>query len=230
MMAARHTLLIASVVLCSCGNKTPSSTAAPAAAATEAAPQSTGTWLVHAKDAMTAPENLPQLMGSYFDTHVLVSVGTDASGSVLLLDAAEESGAPMGCGLTTAVPITVAADGSFTASHETIWLIGEGDIPFPLMGARISGTLRDDVLTLGALTGTVDSARFVGLLGSSEPDALCNMAGDNIPCGACPDGAETCWDISLTDTPAPAQAMVRRDLEAACSEPTCADRPWCQAD
>lgn len=189
-----------------------------------------GTWVIHTKSAITAPEKLPELMGSYFDTHVLVSVAAGKDGPVLRLDSAEASGAPMGCGITTEVPMVLGEDGQFTAQLGVIPLVGEDDLPYTLADARIAGQLGGGGVSFSSVTGAIDSAAFVSLLGASEPGALCQMVGENVPCGACPDGAETCWDVALAPVLEEAPPLAVRTAEEVCAEPSCADRPWCGGD
>ena len=205
------------LLLAACAAKAPPTPPVPVPA---------GTWRVDAADTITAPAALPELMGGYFDAHVLVSV-TGEGGPALLVDSADADGAPMGCGLTTRLPLTPAVDGTFTASAKAVPLVGEDDVPFTLRGARIDGAVSATGLSIVSITGTLDSGAFVGLLGSDDRGALCTMAKERIPCGPCPDGGETCWEVSLAPALIPAPALQARTAAEVCAEPACADRPWC---
>ncbi len=190
-----------------------------------------GAFLLGAKQTMSRPEKLPELMGSYFDAHVLLSVGMGEAGPVIAVDSADGEGVPMSCGITTLVPLSsMGADGAFSLEVDELPFVGEDGLPFSLEGARIAGRIRAEGLTLDEVTGTIDSADFVELLGSEEPGALCDMVGGNIPCGACPDGGETCCEVALNPELTAAPVFEQRSADTVCSDPVCGDRPWCSGD
>lgn len=191
-----------------------------------AAPE--GAWILTAKAAISAPEHLPELMGSYFDTQVLVAVATAPSGLALLLDSADADGAPMGCAVTTSLPLgALAPGGDFTVAADAIPLVGEDDIAFTLSQARIHGTVSPDGLSLSRITGTVDSGAFVSMVGASDRSALCDMVGQKIPCGPCPDGGDTCWALTMAPALTAAAPFPARDAPDVCADPRCSDRPFC---
>lgn len=228
-MRTSRPLLLSAVLSLACAKAAPPAAgqaSGPTAPAPPAAPD--GAWRLAAKDALTQPEHLPELMGSYFDAHVLVSVTPEPGGLALLLDSADADGAPMGCAVTTRLSLgPLDADGAFSVGVDVIPLVGEDDIAFSLRGARIDGTVSATGLALSGITGTIDSGAFVSMVGASDRDALCGMVGQKIPCGPCEDGGETCWDLALAPTLTAAPPFQARSATEVCADPTCADRPFC---
>ncbi len=228
-MRTSSPLLLASLLTLACAKGAPPSSGAAAPATAAARPGAPdGAWRLAAKDAITQPEHLPELMGSYFDAHVLVSVAAEPEGLALLLDSAAADGSPMGCAVTTRLPLgAVGAGGAFSVDAEAIRLVGEDDIAFSLRGARIDGTVSAAGVALSGITGTIDSGAFVSMVGASDRDALCGMVGQKIPCGPCPDGGGSCWDLALAPTLVAAPPFQARSAAEVCADPACADRPFC---
>ncbi|MCB9780787.1 MAG: hypothetical protein H6742_19620 [Alphaproteobacteria bacterium] len=186
-----------------------------------------GAFRMHAADSLTAPAALPELMGGYFDVHVLFAAAPVDGVPTLFVDAADVDDAPMACGLTTALPLQLSPDGGFTATAPEIPLIGEDDVPFLLRDVTLQGRVAPTQVELTSVQGKVDSAAFVGLLGSDDPDKLCSMVGGKIPCAPCVDGTDRCWTLTLVPTLELVPAFTPRGVADICADATCADRPWC---
>lgn len=219
--------LLLTTTLVACGPKAPPAPAAAAAPAVTTAPVT-----FRVVDALADPKPLEQLMSGYFDTRIALQPVADTSGVALIVGTANTDGSQAACTPTTRVPLSIGDGGAFTAQVPALPLETD-NTPFDAMTVEVSGTLDADALTITKLTTAVDSAAFVELLGSTDPNALCAMAGDNVPCGPCPSGdAATCWAITLQDpalTPLTAP-MVEQSKEQLCASEACQGAASCAAE
>jgi hypothetical protein len=218
----KRTVLLTAMLL-GCGPKAPP---APPVAAVPTPVVSTQAVSLRVVDALTDPKPLEQLMSGYFDTRVAIQPVAGPDGVALLVGSADTNGAQAACTPTTRVPVT---PGAFSVTAPSLPLETDGT-PFQAMGLAVSGTLSADALALTELRTTVDAAAFVALLGSSDPNALCAMTGDNVPCGPCPSGdAATCWALTLSSpalTPMTAP-LVEQDIDQLCASAECRGAASC---
>lgn len=177
-------------------------------------------------EATASPELLSQLMRDFYDPHLLVSVERSGSKANVLVASVLPGGGQDRCAETSALGgIEVAADGSFSAPAEIV-AFAAGPLQARLHKVTLEGKLGSGSLSLGRVSGLLDTRDFLPLLGAAEPSALCDMMPAMGSCAPCPDGQSLCWGISLSGAPTPstAPAPVPRTRDEICADPECSGR------
>jgi hypothetical protein len=108
-------------------------------------------------------------------------------------------------------------------SDEAILNVADNDVS--IQNLVISGTFSADGTTFGGgvLGGTIDTSLLGGLLGSKDPNYICDLADDfGDECSECPNGKDTCLGLRLDQLVGDSAATVavrpigQRDCDAEC--------------
>lgn len=187
------------------------------------------TYLVNLQDARFAePAGVGPLLALKVNQSILLTVTSQDETSLTLIGALTlDNGSTQDFCLPT---INFPKPADFTEApywevqaDEAILNVAENDVA--IQNLVISGTFSSDAETFGGgvLAGTIDTSLLGVLLGSKEPDYMCDLAenfGDE--CSKCPDGSPYCLGLRLDQLVGDSAATVavrpidQRDCDAEC--------------
>jgi hypothetical protein len=187
------------------------------------------TYLVDLKDARFAePAGVGPLLALKVRQSILLTVtSVDATSLTMIGALTGDSGSTQDFCLPT---INFPKPADFTEppywevqADEAILNVADNDVS--IQNLVISGTISADAATIGGgvLAGTIDTALLGGLLGSKDPNYICDLAkefGDE--CSECPNGKDTCLGLRLDQLVGDSAATVavrpidQRDCDAEC--------------
>lgn len=187
------------------------------------------TYLVDLKDARFAePAGVGPLLGTQVQQSILLTVtSVDASSLTMVGALTAASGSTQDFCLPT---IDFPKPADFTEapywevrSDEAILNVADNDVS--IQNLVISGTFSADGMTFGGgvLGGTIDTSLLGALLGSKDPNYICDLADDfGDECSECPNGADTCLGLRLDQLVGDSAATVavrpidQRECDAEC--------------